>query len=91
MSDIRPHNPKDNMPETPTQTGDLAAVRSSRIVRPDGIITEEMMRFAKTDDLWHFAANLNAMLSHGYCSKCGLTPAGCQREGCRSNNQQEIQ
>jgi len=53
----------------------------SRFVYPDGI-TEEMMAFAKTDDTFHFAANLNAMLEHGYCKECGLVPSGCEREGC---------
>ena len=72
------------MPKNQTQTGDLASVRSSRFVSPHGIITEEMLRFAKTDDLWHFANNLNAMLAYG-CPKCGLTPNGCRNEGCRAN------
>lgn len=56
------------------------------VVRPSRI-TEDMMRFARTDDLWHYAANLNAMLEHGYCNKCGLTPNGCEREGCRANKE----
>jgi len=53
------------------------------IVRPSRI-TEEMVRFARTEDLRHFAANLSAMLQHGYCNGCGLTPNGCEREGCRA-------
>lgn len=48
-------------------------------------ITADMVRFAKTDELCHFAYNLNAMLEFGYCDKCGLTPVGCVREGCRAN------
>lgn len=37
-------------------------------------------------DAWHIAANINAMMQHGYCSKCGLTPNGCAREGCGQND-----
>jgi len=62
----------------PAGTGTVGAV-----VRPV-IITEEMMRLACTDDLWHYAQNLNAMMRYGYCNKCGLTPNGCEREGCRT-------
>ena len=56
-----------------------------QIVKPTRI-TEDMIRLAKTDDLWHFANNLNAMLQYGYCSECGLVPAGCRREGCGAND-----
>ena len=57
---------------------------SPEFVSPSNTISEEMLRLAKTDDLWHFAANLNAMMQLGYCPKCGLVPVGCKREGCRS-------
>jgi hypothetical protein len=43
-----------------------------------------MILLAKTADPWHFAANLNSYLQNGYCRKCGLTPNGCEREGCRA-------
>ena len=72
------------MTETPTPAAPSGTVGA--VVRPSRI-TEEMMRFSRTDDLWHYAANLNAMLEHGYCNKCGLTPNGCEREGCRANNE----
>ena len=52
-----------------------------RFVRPLRV-SEEMLKFARSDDLWHFAANLNAMLNNGYCPKCGLVPDGCVNEGC---------
>ena len=63
-----------------------------RLVRPSRI-TEEMVRLAfcgckseqRPVDPWHVAANLNAMLDHGYCPKCGLVPVGCEREGCGPN------
>jgi hypothetical protein len=47
-------------------------------------ITTEMILLAKNADPWHFAANLNSYLQNGYCRKCGLTPDGCEREGCRA-------
>lgn len=56
---------------------------SPDFVYPD-CITEEMIHFARTDDDWHFARNLTAMLEDGYCPKCGLVPVGCEREGCRA-------
>lgn len=54
---------------------------SEDIVKPTRI-TKEMLRLAYTEDLVHYAENLNAMLQFGYCNKCGLTPDGCIREGC---------
>ncbi len=48
----------------------------------DRPITVEMLEIAKTEDLYHFAGNLNAILKYGYCKKCKLTPNGCIREGC---------
>ena len=55
---------------------------SSDLVMPSSFVTAEMVDFARVEDSWHFATNLNAMMQHGYCTKCGLTPAGCKREGC---------
>lgn len=40
-------------------------------------------------DPWHVAANLNAMLEFGYCRRCGMCPAGCEREGCGAEHQQQ--
>jgi hypothetical protein len=48
-----------------------------------------MLKLAWTDDLWHFAQNLNAMMRHGYCRECGLVPSGCEREGCWPNDLRE--
>ena len=64
------------------------------LVRPLRI-SEEMVRIASGNgkygklpiDPWHIASNLNAMLEHGYCPKCGLCPNGCEREGCGPNVQ----
>ena len=33
-----------------------------QFVPPSSKITEEMVRFAQTDDLWHFAVNLNTLM-----------------------------
>lgn len=54
-------------------------------IMPIGV-SIEMMEFARPSDsdLWHWANNLTAMLKFGYCRKCGLTPSGCEREGCPS-------
>lgn len=54
---------------------------------PSSIITEDMIEIARTEDNWHFAQNLNAMMRLGYCKKCGLVPAGCKNEGCREKEQ----
>jgi len=62
------------------------ALSCSRVVRPSAVVTEEMMCLARTDDLWHYAQNLNAMMRLGYCRICGLVPSGCEREGCGPNN-----
>jgi hypothetical protein len=67
-------------------------VEQQRLVRPLRI-SEEMVRLASGNgkhgklpiDPWHIAANLNAMMEHGYCPKCGLCPNGCEREGCGPN------
>jgi hypothetical protein len=53
-----------------------------RFVMPSDFVTAEMIGFARTEDVWHFAANLNALMQNGYCRVCGLTPNGCKREGC---------
>ena len=47
-------------------------------------ITEEMLNISRPsdDNTWHWAANLTAILEHGYCPKCKMTPRGCVREGC---------
>ena len=52
------------------------------LVPPSRRITSEMIRIARVDDDWHFSANLNALMAYGYCKICGLTPDGCDREGC---------
>ena len=51
------------------------------IIHPSRV-TEEVLRICKTDDLYHFARNINAVLLHGYCDICELVPSGCKREGC---------
>lgn len=56
--------------------------KNPNIMPPSNLITANMIRFARVDDDWHFASNLNALMQKGYCSKCGLTPEGCKREGC---------
>ena len=78
------------MPDPTTQTNTTTPEQalsnppcSPDFVYPD-CITGEMIHFARTDDDWHFARNLTAMLQDGYCPKCGLVPAGCEREGCRA-------
>ncbi len=48
----------------------------------DRPVTIEMLAISETEDLYHFAGNLNAILKYGYCKKCKLTPNGCAREGC---------
>jgi hypothetical protein len=76
----------------PDQTTTELPVGSDALVRP-ARITEEMVRLAfygckseqRPVDPWHVAANLNAMMEHGYCPKCGLVPDGCEREGCGPN------
>ena len=50
--------------------------------KPSDHVTVDMVKRAKTDDDWHFAQNLNAMMRLGYCKKCGHVPSGCKREGC---------
>lgn len=51
-------------------------------------ITAEMVDIAsRASSSDHIAANLNALLKYGYCSKCKLVPHGCEREkGCRSED-----
>lgn len=49
---------------------------------PSTVVTEDMLKRARTEDDWHFAQNLNAMMRLGYCKKCGLVPIGCKNEGC---------
>ena len=51
-------------------------------VPPSSMVTDEMIQYARVDDSWHFAQNLNAMMRNGYCRTCKLTPTGCEREGC---------
>ena len=56
-----------------------------RFYPPSPRVTEDMMQrvmTGKTEDHWHRAANLNAMMKYGYCKACGLVPVGCEREGC---------
>ena len=55
----------------------------------DNPVTMEMLEIAKTEDLYHFAGNLNAILENGYCKKCKLTPNGCVREGCGEEGDEE--
>lgn len=59
-------------------------VGSTALVGPSRLVSEDMVNRATygTDDPWHIAANLNAMMELGYCKKCGLVPVGCEREGC---------
>ena len=45
-------------------------------------VTPDMLAKARVEDPFHFACNLTAMLKYGYCKKCGMTPHGCEREGC---------
>lgn len=52
------------------------------LIKPYNFVTMDMIKRAKTDDDWHFAQNINAMMKFGYCKKCGLVPSGCEREGC---------
>jgi hypothetical protein len=61
---------------------DTGAGQSNAVRPPSQRVTEEMVRFARTDDPWHMAQNLNAMMELGYCPECGLVPVGCVREGC---------
>ena len=61
------------------------AVSDGRFVAPSSVVTEEIVRLATTDDPWHTAQNLNALMRYGYCRKCGMVPAGCRREGCGAN------
>lgn len=72
-----------------TESAPAMALRSRELVRPSAVVTEEMMHLARTDDLWHFAQNLNAMMRLGYCRTCGLVPSGCEREGCGPNDRDE--
>ena len=53
------------------------------IVRPD-CITEKLLRITQpsSNDYWHWAGNLRAVLELGYCDNCKLVPDGCIREGC---------
>ena len=60
----------------------MNGTNTDNIVGPSSTVSEEMVRLAKTEDPWHFAANLNAMMRLGYCRRCGLVPSGCMREGC---------
>ena len=57
---------------------------SPPFVEPSDLVTINMLEYATTDDHWHTANNLNAMMRYGYCPKCKLVPQGCEREGCRS-------
>ena len=60
-----------------------------RLVRPpSSSVSEEMVRMARTDDPWHFAQNLNAMMRLGYCTACGMVPVGCEREGCGPDSEE---
>jgi hypothetical protein len=63
-----------------------------KYIKPSDHITSDMIEKAMTDDNWHFAQNLNAMMRLGYCKICGLVPSGCKNEGCgaRQMTQQEI-
>ena len=57
--------------------------RNNRIVRPTSVTEDVLIRARPSnDDTWHWGANIRAIMEHGYCSECGLTPAGCEREGC---------
>lgn len=71
-------------------TDHLRAVASTSFVLPSSQVSEDMIRrvfrnHALPYDAWHIAAKLNAMMQHGYCAECGLTPNGCAREECGQN------
>lgn len=63
------------------------------IIKPDRINSRMVELACGTNNLpiqsWHIAANLNAMMEFGYCSKCGWCPEGCKREGCRNKDNYE--
>jgi hypothetical protein len=63
---------------------------AAEYILPSNHITEDMIKRSRVDDNWHFANNLNAMIKHGYCKICGLTPDGCKREGCAATNSKGI-
>ena len=58
---------------------------NNRLVLPTSVTEDVLIRARPSDgDTWHWAANIRALLEHGYCEVCGRTPIGCKREGCEA-------